>query len=282
MALTLRQWLKHKLDGMVSIQTALLGRAEADLVVNAWSGKQLRIHLIAEAVRPRALKNALQNATEIGVNTMFLVDARLFPEDGKRLEPKEWMHALHILTNERIYTFRIQNARVELRPLHLEEIVGTSARKAWFGPAVNFERIRFYRTTINKPRSVRGDWMVADFGSHAFWRNIDYRNYQTKHEQEDRSKRRTYWETWSNTTWDNRQDSARHRSTTPLQANLEDCYKLLGVAKDASQAEVKRAYRKLAITVHPDTSELPNEEAVEQFRLLSEAYDYIRSAKGWD
>lgn len=33
---------------------------------------------------------------------------------------------------------------------------------------------------------------------------------------------------------------------------IDDPYKVLGVAKDASQAEIKTAYRKLAKTLHPD------------------------------
>ena len=73
----------------------------------------------------------------------------------------------------------------------------------------------------------------------------------------------------------------------------EDYYKLLGVSREASEREIKKAFRKLAIQYHPDKN--PNEDAKEKFtaiangskldfplrRTLYEAdclslYDYIR------
>lgn len=49
-----------------------------------------------------------------------------------------------------------------------------------------------------------------------------------------------------------------------------DYYKVLGVKSNASQAEIKSAYRKLARKSHPDLN--PNSEAGRQFALLSKAY----------
>ncbi|HXQ73896.1 MAG TPA: J domain-containing protein [Pyrinomonadaceae bacterium] len=49
-----------------------------------------------------------------------------------------------------------------------------------------------------------------------------------------------------------------------------DYYKVLGVKSNASQVEIKSAYRKLARKSHPDLN--PNSEAGRQFALLSKAY----------
>lgn len=54
-------------------------------------------------------------------------------------------------------------------------------------------------------------------------------------------------------------------------------YTLLGVAPTASQAELKAAYRKLALQLHPDVSSAP--DASEQFAAVAAAYDVLSDAE---
>jgi curved DNA-binding protein len=54
----------------------------------------------------------------------------------------------------------------------------------------------------------------------------------------------------------------------------KDYYKILGVARDASDEEVKKAYRKLARKYHPDVSKEAN--AKEKFQDVSEAYETLK------
>ncbi len=56
-----------------------------------------------------------------------------------------------------------------------------------------------------------------------------------------------------------------------------DYYARLGVARTASQAEIKRAYRKLARKYHPDVSKEPDAEA--QFKAVAEAYEALGDAE---
>lgn len=56
--------------------------------------------------------------------------------------------------------------------------------------------------------------------------------------------------------------------------NFIDYYKILGVKKDASEKEIKKAYRKLARKYHPDVNP-NNKEAEEKFKQLNEANEVL-------
>ncbi|KAL8998495.1 MAG: hypothetical protein Q9169_002438 [Polycauliona sp. 2 TL-2023] len=58
----------------------------------------------------------------------------------------------------------------------------------------------------------------------------------------------------------------------------KDYYKLLGVEKDATDNEIKKAYRKLAIVHHPDKN--PDDEtAAEKFKEIGEAYECLSDSQ---
>ena len=52
--------------------------------------------------------------------------------------------------------------------------------------------------------------------------------------------------------------------------NKKDYYEVLGVSKDASSADIKSAFRRLAKKYHPDVSKEP--DAAEKFKECQEAY----------
>jgi len=55
---------------------------------------------------------------------------------------------------------------------------------------------------------------------------------------------------------------------------VTEFYELLGVARTATEAEIKKAYRKLAMEYHPDRNSSPDAEA--RFKEITEAYEVLR------
>ena len=56
-----------------------------------------------------------------------------------------------------------------------------------------------------------------------------------------------------------------------------DYYSILGVSKDATGADIKKAYRKLALEWHPDKNKSPGAE--EKFKEINEAYEILSDPK---
>ncbi|HAT8179645.1 TPA: DnaJ domain-containing protein [Legionella pneumophila] len=57
----------------------------------------------------------------------------------------------------------------------------------------------------------------------------------------------------------------------------KDYYKIMGVSQDASEKDIKMAYRKLARKYHPDISKEPDAE--ERFKEMAEAYEALKDPK---
>jgi len=67
--------------------------------------------------------------------------------------------------------------------------------------------------------------------------------------------------------------------------NVDSDYKILGVESSASDDEVKKAYRKMAITFHPDKVAQLGEEhqkaAKEKFQQIQDAYEALKKRRGF-
>ena len=55
---------------------------------------------------------------------------------------------------------------------------------------------------------------------------------------------------------------------------MTEFYEILGVAREASETDIKKAYRKLAMEYHPDRNSSPDAEA--RFKEITEAYEVLR------
>jgi curved DNA-binding protein len=68
-------------------------------------------------------------------------------------------------------------------------------------------------------------------------------------------------------------DSARRFYPRGMAVEYKDYYEVLGIARDASQDEIRRAYRKLAREYHPDLNR--ESDAEERFKEVGEAYEVL-------
>ena len=57
----------------------------------------------------------------------------------------------------------------------------------------------------------------------------------------------------------------------------KDYYAILGVGKNATEDELKKAYRKMALRYHPDKNKDPDAE--DKFKEIAEAYEVLSDCK---
>jgi DnaJ family protein B protein 12 len=57
----------------------------------------------------------------------------------------------------------------------------------------------------------------------------------------------------------------------------KDFYEILGVSKSATEEDLKKSYKKLALKLHPDKNKAPKSE--EAFKILARAYTCLTNAE---
>jgi DnaJ-class molecular chaperone len=75
-----------------------------------------------------------------------------------------------------------------------------------------------------------------------------------------------------------RRTAACFVSERHIMGSQKDYYAILGIAKTASEDEIKKAYRNLAKKYHPDMNTGNEEEAGRKFKEISEAYETLNDA----
>ncbi len=278
---TIRQSLRKQLNAIVNVQACYTPPHTSQIIVHTWTGVVIHIQIVTAPMKTRSIRHMVQEATDSGIGSLFILDRQLLPAPDIRLTVPEWLMAIHVLAHERIYCVSVGDRGVVIEQLHFEPISATGDMAARYGPAVKLERLRYLRTIV-KPRYIRGEWQIADFGVDAFWKDP----YEARHTSAGahyyRPDPREYqWKSWSSTGWDQPSTQDIPRPVMPARDRITTAYELLNLERGATKEEVSAAYRRLALDYHPDTSTLPSAEAEAKFRALSEAYEAIQRANRW-
>lgn len=272
---TFKKWLAGQLRTLVSVQRCAFGQStvngdpvrDPDLVVYTWSGMVIHIHLIDEPTKAPKLRRIIENATSNGIPTLFLLDGSLLPAQGERDQSDRWYIPFQNLVNERAYAYRVGEDQVGVYPVQFKASARTEI-EINYGDTLPIKQLRYYRTNV-KQNALKGYWLLADFETELSaktspFRSTDYTAYQNAGPKANGNGA-----------------NANNGTSNKAKTQLESSYDLLGVKQNATREEVKAAFRKLAFAVHPDVSTLPKAEAETRFKLLTEAYDFIKKTHDW-
>jgi hypothetical protein len=249
-------------------------------VVQTWIGAVIHIHLLDEPVKPPKIRRILEQESGVGIASLFLVYDGLLPPSGQPIENDKWFVPLPALVNERLYTYRLAGDVPALRTAQFEP-VNKHEVETVYGDDVLITQLRHARQSVKQP-ALKGYWLLADFEVDAtarqsfFNRTDDYSRYQPPPPPANGNAYTYGYNSYASGNY-----TPPSEPPMPTKTKLEASYEALGLPRDANRDEVRAAFRKLAFEVHPDVSELPKDEAEVRFKLLNEAYEYIKVANEW-
>lgn len=231
---------------------------DADLTVETWMGTRVHVYILQDAPKLRDIRNILKENSRRGIGTLYLVDHALLPQHGDIIKVQDWQEALLVMNDQYIYSYRltadgISIVQANFLPTNLE----------WHYEVWNFQDFQIEHLAVRKrslQSNLRGDWYIADMVSSAYKRRINYERVNERHHYRTR----------------NKQEIRR-----PANSELKPCYAMLQVSDNASEADVKMAYRRMAIQLHPDVSALPKIESERRFKEINQAYQRIKEHHGW-
>ena len=219
---------------------------------------RLFVYIFRAAPRARLIKAILKQNTKASIGSLFLVNAKLLPEDGYCGRLRDWQDDLRVINAGAIFAFILEDERPRLIQVNMDETTQRNEVIVWhtldFPVDAVAVRRRDYQTNI------RGSWVVGDIASASFKRRVS----------DERARQRFHYRT---------------RQTRPLEAGeaepISAAYLALEIEVGAGQEAVKEAFRNLARKYHPDVSEHDKDEAEKRFKEVQSAYDRIKSQRRW-
>jgi hypothetical protein len=285
----LKLWLGGTLRELVNVQGSIVNPAPGliprilpvDVYVMLWTGVVVNIYFVDEALKPRAIRQLVQQDTSQGIGVLFIIAPELLPQPNEAFVPPDWLMALHALAHERVYSYALEDEGPLLLQVHFERLDATEHYKTIYGPPVQFQKLNYGRVSL-KQRFIKGFWLTATFGMQTFWEQ-DARSSYTPRPRAQYQATSGWTYSGPDAAPSSNSKSASSAPPPPKRplSRLDLSYEILGLTANASDEEVKIAFRRRVFNVHPDVSALPKSIAEEQFHALAQAYETIKAARGW-
>lgn len=204
-------------------------------------GESLMIHLIDSGIPVYEIKHTLRDNTAMKHNTLFILWCdMLLPDAGSQIMLQDWHQALMDVYSGRIYAYKIYMQRLYIFPVYFDPLPYSQMHTVRYGETIDVGALRC--STVTTPiHGLHGTWRIASFDG-------DPESY---HRQ-------------------------RAERIPKPSSHLERYFDLLGIPIGADRETVKRAYRQLARTYHPDLND--NTLAHQQMLELNIAYAMIIKA----
>lgn len=283
-----KKHLRDRIAHFVNVQRCVLGQAamaaapirDVDIVVHMWAGVVIHIHVIDEPIKVGKVRRIIESATDNGIPTLFLLDSTLLPAAKTHIALDQWYVPFQSLVDDRAYCYRLEAnepviAPVQFRPYSRIEL------EVNYGQPLLVSQIQHSRISV-RHSSLKGFWLLADFETDPNAnlppiRRTDYSNYHHN------GSRPSFQDMphWEKVPTGDKTNTPPPNANLPQKSRLEQACEVLGVSASSSREEVKAVFRKLAFAVHPDVSTLPKPEAEARFKLLSEAYAFIKTTNRW-
>lgn len=278
------QWVQKQFSAVPDVrrassnmENAMIFQAhDADVVVTTWMGAQLYVYILDHAPKIRDLRSILWENGRSGVGALFVVDQSLLPATDSVVRMVDWQDVLTELHDGFIYCYHIEDRQIHLEQAHFTPSnADPDEFRVWYFKDFQIENVSVRRRDLQK--AVKGTFFVGDIASIAYKRRMNYErvnqryHYRTKYTQQVPPGVGTGA---SNS-------SSNARPSKQRDDILLKYYAMLGVERNATETEIKAAFRRMAIKVHPDVSALPRQEANRRIKELNEAYDYIKQYHGW-
>lgn len=266
---TLLNWLKMTFEAAVDVRLARIEPDEslvfqphvADVVVETWMGARLYVYCLQEPPKVRDLRATLRENTRHGIGTLFIAMDKLLPAHDDTVKPSDWQTALFLLQDNWIYSVGVDaRGACFLRQVHFTPTAQADEYRCWHLNDFKIETVVVRQRELLET-ALKGRWAMGDIASPSYKRRINY----------ERTTQRFHYST----------KQTHPASSRPPSDRLLDYYHMLGLGDKPSEREVKAAFRRMALQVHPDVSALPRSEAERRIKELNEAYEYIKDYHGW-